>query len=579
MSAGNSFVVFYIIFTATIGAVFAFVFFISPLDVLKVEVEEPEEPEEIEIDILDKVQGWAWAGVPQENGEKLGLGWISLNCHNPELPEPRCSRDNDYGIYVESNGNMVGYAYYDMNDSNMPANGAGWIDFDPHLEEAPDSSDSTARVDWDGSICGTAGCVYGWARAVGHGNGWDGWIKLRGKATDGSPYGTRLADDGYLKGWAWGGNVVGWVSFDYEELIKPLEHTVAYRASEGGSVSPSLKAVIQGEASVVPTTSSNPGYQLAGFSVVSGSKCGDFDSSTGEATNVTCNMEIKADFVAKKHIFSINTVGVGRVLKNPDQATYKHNDSVKLTAVADQGWEFVRWSGDLRISANPAMTIMNRNKNITAHFQVIEELPEREEPKEEPKDEPKDEPEEDLMEQIKEDLTAPEEQEPKEEPENGEEEHIPPIENDTDFEEVISQLNTLQKLVSYLNQDFTFEPKEGTLALTPQEFFQRRRGGEQDFAVFAGYTLYQHDFNTFILAYQYLDNQNTETTRFVTTVRDIDVPKYVRYDQQGAHIDAYGWNFVALCQKEAERLNVEVLRYCILSPLDTNLACREWTER
>ncbi len=191
-------------------------------------------------------------------------------------------------------------------------------------------------------------------------------------------------------------------------------------------------------------------------------------------------------------------------------------------------------------------------------------------------------------------LTLPEEQrlpeeeseefippEPEPEPENGEEEHIPPIEieNDTDFEKVISQLNTSQKLVSYLNQDFTFEPKEGTRALTPQEFFQRRRGGEQDFAVFAGYTLYQQDFNTFILAYQYLDNQNTEITRFVTTVRDIDVPKYIRYDQQGAHINAYGWNFVALCQKEAERLNIEVLRYCILSPLDTNLDCREWTER
>ncbi|GAI39347.1 unnamed protein product, partial [marine sediment metagenome] len=96
-----------------------------------------------------------------------------------------------------------------------------------------------AKLDFDGTTCGAAGQVCGWARAlapVGDPNagGWDGWIKLRGAVqSDGSPYRVYLDSSNYqslgyseFRGWAWGGNegatsaeaeskaVIGWISFN-----------------------------------------------------------------------------------------------------------------------------------------------------------------------------------------------------------------------------------------------------------------------------------------------------------------------------------------------------------------------------
>ncbi|MEO0224914.1 MAG: sugar-binding protein, partial [candidate division WOR-3 bacterium] len=49
--------------------------------------------------------------------------------------------------------------------------------------------------------------------------------------------------------------------------------------------------------------------------------------------------------------------------------TYALNTQVTLTAVANtNNWEFFEWSGDLSTKNNPAVVIMNSNKNITANF-------------------------------------------------------------------------------------------------------------------------------------------------------------------------------------------------------------------
>ncbi|MBT9146265.1 MAG: hypothetical protein DDT42_02147 [candidate division WS2 bacterium] len=66
----------------------------------------------------------------------------------------------------------------------------------------------SARVDL------ATGNVSGWARALGHGNGWDGWISMRGTG-----YGVLLETvpapaPNEFRGWAWGDDVVGWISFN-----------------------------------------------------------------------------------------------------------------------------------------------------------------------------------------------------------------------------------------------------------------------------------------------------------------------------------------------------------------------------
>jgi len=67
---------------------------------------------------------------------------------------------------------------------------------------------------------------------------------------------------------------------------------------------------------------------------------------------------------------TINPVGMGTVIKNPDNASYPSGQMVQLTANPISGWWFDYWGGDLSGSTNPASILMNGNKNIIANFKI-----------------------------------------------------------------------------------------------------------------------------------------------------------------------------------------------------------------
>lgn len=58
----------------------------------------------------------------------------------------------------------------------------------------------------------------------------------------------------------------------------------------------------------------------------------------------------------------------GTVTKNPDKAAHVLGGEVILRAVADVGYEFAGWSGDLSCDENPTRIIMHANRYITANF-------------------------------------------------------------------------------------------------------------------------------------------------------------------------------------------------------------------
>jgi len=62
------------------------------------------------------------------------------------------------------------------------------------------------------------------------------------------------------------------------------------------------------------------------------------------------------------------TAANGTVTKVPDKANYTLGERVLIKAVADPGYEFIRWSGDLTEKTNPAEIIMHSNQSITANF-------------------------------------------------------------------------------------------------------------------------------------------------------------------------------------------------------------------
>jgi len=66
------------------------------------------------------------------------------------------------------------------------------------------------------------------------------------------------------------------------------------------------------------------------------------------------------------NILTVNTVGSGSVTLDPAGGTYTFGQSVDLIAVADPGWAFSEWSGDLISTNNPDTIIMDGDKTVTA---------------------------------------------------------------------------------------------------------------------------------------------------------------------------------------------------------------------
>ncbi len=168
--------------TAFIVAVFAF--FVINTETVVSEIDDS--------DIFD-FYGFAWS----EN-----IGWISFNSESD-------GSVNDYSVTVGFDGNVRGYGWSEH---------IGWIKFDG-LSNFPESPGYSAKVDIDGYLPSCEeGHLCGWARALSgrdQDDGWDGWINFNAgdngvRFTDGSTMNSELL------GWAWGSDVVGWISTSCE---------------------------------------------------------------------------------------------------------------------------------------------------------------------------------------------------------------------------------------------------------------------------------------------------------------------------------------------------------------------------
>ena len=80
------------------------------------------------------------------------------------------------------------------------------------------------------------------------------------------------------------------------------------------------------------------------------------------------NFDSEETTVIQTCTLSVDIVGSGSVVNDPDQVTYVYGSLVDLSAVADLGWTFSHWSGDLSGSVNPESVVMDGDKSVTAHF-------------------------------------------------------------------------------------------------------------------------------------------------------------------------------------------------------------------
>ena len=144
---------------------------------------------------LSNVFGWAWSS---------NIGWINFAGATGD-------GGSSYGVHVDALGNLSGWAW----SSNI-----GWITF--NATDVADCPGTPGNFLCPAHIDIGTGDVSGWARACagtrdggcalgGRTDGWDGWISLRGAAPN---HGVTTAGTNprNWSGFAWGGEVVGWIS-------------------------------------------------------------------------------------------------------------------------------------------------------------------------------------------------------------------------------------------------------------------------------------------------------------------------------------------------------------------------------
>jgi hypothetical protein len=159
------------------------------------------------------VSGFAWMGQNIVDGVATpqgGGGWLALNCRPSD-----CDSGN-WGVKMDldegpNKGKFSGQAW----SSNY-----GWLSFDESdvascIGHAPGVSPNSVKADIIGGA--DEAVMAGWAKFVAgdaQTDGWDGCV-----AFDGSPFIRTYIDmtNGFIHGWAWGGAVVGWISFNNPE--------------------------------------------------------------------------------------------------------------------------------------------------------------------------------------------------------------------------------------------------------------------------------------------------------------------------------------------------------------------------
>src|SRR5690625_2753460 len=99
------------------------------------------------------------------------------------------------------------------------------------------------------------------------------------------------------------------------------------------------------------------------------------DKNPAEIT-IDDNKEITAVFERMEYPLTVNTKGEGQiiqeVLQNPKTTNFLFETVVGLTAIAEEGWSFMRWEGDLEGEENPVEITVDGETEVTAVFERLE---------------------------------------------------------------------------------------------------------------------------------------------------------------------------------------------------------------
>ncbi|KAB2662700.1 MAG: hypothetical protein DVB31_11310 [Verrucomicrobia bacterium] len=87
----------------------------------------------------------------------------------------------------------------------------------------------------------------------------------------------------------------------------------------------------------------------------------------GDFSNVSDVAEVRLGLVSR-HVLTDRTFGGGGVSASPSAADYPHGMVVTLTATNLEGWQFLRWEGDVTGATATTSVVMDADKSFRAVF-------------------------------------------------------------------------------------------------------------------------------------------------------------------------------------------------------------------
>jgi uncharacterized repeat protein (TIGR02543 family) len=153
------------------------------------------------------------------------------------------------------------------------------------------------------------------------------------------------------------------VYHDWLVNVEVAEYTLTVNVVGTGEVTinPDQATYLYGDSVTLTPVVTDPDWKFVGWS-------GDATGSDDPLViSINGDTSITATF-SDENVLTVNVVGGGHVDLDPAGGSYPTDTEVELTAVADPGWTFSGWSGDLTGSTNPDTLVMDDSKSVTATF-------------------------------------------------------------------------------------------------------------------------------------------------------------------------------------------------------------------
>lgn len=156
-----------------------------------------------------------------------------------------------------------------------------------------------------------------------------------------------------------------------EVVFSPISYSIGYESQGDGSINLNLISGSELEsgyaygAVVELTPIPSEGWRFKEW-------LGDVENQNYTQTiTMTSDITLTAVFEEIIENLQLNVSGDGSISERVIQtksSSHRKGTVIELTASADIGWEFVRWSGDINTSENPTVITLNSEMDITAVF-------------------------------------------------------------------------------------------------------------------------------------------------------------------------------------------------------------------